>query len=294
MTATDPQPTNGAASGEPAERPAPRLGRDFGTRLISGLVLAAGALGLTYAGTVPFGLLVLAVTLIVSWEWGSIVRKAGADTIFVLHAGAVLVAVALSLAGLPALGILAVAVGAILAALLGFEKLGRISGLGVLYAGLPAIALIWIRSSTPLGFEATLFLLLCIWASDTGAYLAGRTIGGPKLMPTVSPNKTWSGLIGGTLASLLVALVFGRSVANLPVGRLLATAATLAVISQAGDLMESALKRWHGVKDASGLIPGHGGFMDRVDGLIFAAITAALFAAAINVYLPGQAILTWQ
>ena len=294
MTATDPQPTNGASSGQAGERPASRLGRDFGTRLVSGLVLAAGALGLTYAGTVPFGLLVLVVTLIVSWEWGSIVRKAGADTIFVLHAGAVFVAVVLSLAGLPALGIVAVIVGAILAALLGFERLGRISGLGVLYAGLPAIALIWIRASVPFGFEAALFLLLCIWASDTGAYLAGRTIGGPKLMPAVSPNKTWSGLIGGTFASLLVALAFGLSMANLPIGRLLATAAILAVISQAGDLMESALKRWHGVKDASGLIPGHGGFMDRVDGLIFAAIAAAMFAAAVNVYHPAQAILTWQ
>ncbi len=281
MTATDP-------------KPAGRLGRDFGTRLVSGLVLAAGALALTYAGVTPFAALVLAVTLIVAWEWGVIVRKGGIDTIFILHAIAVIVAVVLTLFGLPALGIIAVLVGAILAALLGFERLGRISALGVLYAGLPAIALIWIRSSASYGFEAALFILLTVWASDTGAYLAGRLIGGAKLMPKVSPNKTWAGLGGAVSAAIAVGAGFALAIPALSASRLLTTAALLAVVSQIGDLMESALKRWHGVKDASGLIPGHGGFMDRVDGLIFAAIAAVLFGAFVNIHGPARAILTWQ
>ena len=280
MTATDPKPASG-------------LPRDLGIRLVSGLALAAVALGLTFAGVWPFAALVLAVSLIVAWEWGRIVRQAGIDTIFVIHALAVIGAVGLTLAGLPALGLLAVGVGAILAALLGFEKLGRISALGVLYAGLPAIALIWLRSGTPLGFEAAVFVLLTVWVSDTGAYVAGRSIGGPKLAPSVSPNKTWSGLIGGTAASVAMAWVFGQFHPALPLGKLMVTALILALISQAGDLMESALKRWHGVKDASGLIPGHGGFMDRVDGLIFAAVAAALLAAIINVHAPARAVLTW-
>ena len=281
MTATDP-------------KPAGRLGRDFGTRLVSGLVLAAAALALTWAGVVPFALLVLAVTLIVAWEWGIIVRKSGFDTIFVLHAIAVIVAVVLTLMGWPALGIIAVLVGAILAALLGFESLGRLSALGVLYAGLPAISLIWIRATPTYGFEAALFLLLAVWASDTGAYAAGRLIGGPKLMPAVSPNKTWSGLGGAISGAVLVGAGFALAMPSLSGWRLVALAAALAVISQIGDLMESALKRWHGVKDASGLIPGHGGFMDRVDGLIFVAIAAALFGAWVNIHGPARAILTWQ
>lgn len=281
MTATEP-------------KPAGRLGLDFGTRLVSGLVLAVAALALTWAGIYPFAALVLAVTLIVAWEWGHIVRDGGIDTIFVLHAIAVVVAVALTLMGLPALGIMAVAVGAILAALLGFERLGRISALGVLYAGLPAIALIWIRSTPSYGFEAALFILLAVWAADTGAYLAGRLVGGPKLMPKVSPNKTWSGLAGAITGAMLVGAGFVVATPGVGGWRPVATAAALAIISQVGDLMESALKRWHGVKDASGLIPGHGGFMDRVDGLIFAAIVAALFGAWVNIHGPARAILTWQ
>lgn len=280
MTATDPIPPG-------------RLGRDFGTRLISGLVLAVAAIGLTWGGVWSFGLLVLAVTLIVAWEWGHIVRRAGVDTIFVLHAATVLAAVGLSIWGVPALGLMAVIVGSVLAALLGFGRLGRISALGVLYSGLPAIALIWIRGSA-LGLEAALFILLCVWASDTGAYLAGRLIGGPKLMPQVSPNKTWAGLGGAIAGSVLIAVGFGIALAQLPAARLVVTAVALALVSQAGDLMESALKRWYKVKDASGLIPGHGGFMDRVDGLIFAAVAAAVVASWINIQEPARVILTWM
>ncbi len=274
-------------------KPPGRLGSDFGLRLASGLVLAAAAIGLTWGGVVPFGMLVLAVTLIVSWEWGSIVRKAGVDTIFILQAIVIVVATALAISDLPALGVVAVVVGAILAALLGFGQLGHISALGVLYAGLPAIALIWIRGGN-LGLQASLFILLCVWAADTGAYIAGRLIGGPKLMPRVSPNKTWAGLAGAIAGSALTGLAFAMALPGLSVTRLLATSVALAVVSQIGDLMESALKRWYGVKDASGLIPGHGGFMDRVDGLIVVAVVAGVAAAWINIQEPARAILAWH
>ena len=293
MTAIDPNLPDHAGRPDRPEASG-RLGRDFGTRLASGVVLAAVAIGLTWAGVTGFGLLVLAVTLIVAWEWGLIVRQGGIDTIFVLNALVVVAAVALTVAGLPALGLLAVLAGAILAGLLGFGRLGHMAALGVLYAGLPAVALIWIRSAGAYGFAAALFILLCVWASDTGAYLAGRLIGGPKLMPRVSPNKTWAGLAGAVSASVATAAAFGVAVPALPFGRLLLGGLALALVSQAGDLMESALKRWYGVKDASHLIPGHGGFMDRVDGLILAAVAAGLLAAWIDIQEPARALLTWQ
>lgn len=280
MAVSDPQPSTG-------------LPKDLGPRLVSGVILGLAALMLTWINPWTFACLVIAVGLIVAWEWGRIVRKAEQDAILIVHLVSVLAAGLLSATGLPMLGMLSACVGAIIAGILGFDKLGRVSALGVLYAAFPVVSLIWIRNGAVLGVQAALFLLLCVWASDTGAYFAGRGIGGPKLVPSISPNKTWSGAAGGMVASLLVATGFKFALPALGWQPLLVGAALLAVISQAGDLMESGLKRWYGVKDASGLIPGHGGFMDRVDGLIFAAIAAALFAVFVNVHAPGRAILTW-
>jgi phosphatidate cytidylyltransferase len=270
------------------------LPRDLGPRLASGVVLGAVALLLTWAGPTTFALLVLAVALLVAWEWGRIVRRDGLDAIFAVNAVAVLSAGVLALAGLTALGLLALAIGAILAALLGFDRFGRVSAFGVLYSGVPAVSLIWIRSASPHGFEAALFILTVVWAADTGAYFIGRMVGGPKLMPAVSPNKTWSGFVGGLVASVLVALALAGVIPAASTGRMVMIALLFAVVAQAGDLMESALKRWHGVKDASSLIPGHGGFMDRVDGLIFVAVAAALIAAWSDVLRPAAALLTWR
>lgn len=273
---------------------APRPLRDLKLRLVSGLALAAAAIGLTWASVLSFSLLVLVVALIVAWEWGRIVRNGGVDTIFVIHALFVITAVMLTVAGLPALGLMAVLVGSILAVLLGFDVHGRMSALGVAYAGLPSVALVWLRAAVPLGLEATLFLLLVVWATDTGAYAAGRLIGGPRLAPSISPNKTWSGLGGGMTAAAAIAAGFVLTVPRLALAVLVPTAVLLALAAQIGDLMESALKRQHAVKDASGLIPGHGGFMDRVDGLILAAVVAALVAAAINLHSPATALLQWR
>ncbi len=277
------------ASGAPG--PSTGLPRDLGPRLLWGLVMAAVALGLTWSGVWPFALLVLGVALVVGWEWGRMVRKSERDMIHAISAVAVIIAAWLTLRGYLVPALLALAVGAILAALLGFEHLGRISALGVLYAGLPVVALIWLRAGKPHGLAAVLFLFAVVWGTDTGAYAAGRTIGGPKLMPRFSPNKTWAGLLGGVGTSVVVAYVTVWLVPEAQAAWLVPVAIALAVISQAGDLMESALKRGHGVKDASSLIPGHGGFMDRVDGMVFAAVAAALLGAAVNVHLPARALL---
>ena len=236
----------------------------------------------------------LAVALLVLWEWGNIVRKGGVDTIFVVSALAVGAAVIVTACGTPGLGLIAIVVGGILASLLGFGQRGHLSSLGVLYAGLASIALVWIRADAPWGFTAMLFLFIVVWVTDTAAYVSGRTLGGPRLAPRLSPNKTWAGLLGGVAAAALAGAALGYVVPEALPARMAITAAVLAVVAQAGDITESALKREHHVKDASGLIPGHGGFMDRVDGLIFAAVVAALFGMFVNVHDPARAILTWH
>jgi phosphatidate cytidylyltransferase len=278
---------------EPSTLPS-ALPQDLGPRIISGVVLAAAALLLTWAGVWPFAIFVLAVAVLVVWEWGRVVRRADIDTIFWVSAAAIAAACMLTALATAGLGVIAVVVGAILAALLGFGHQGHVAALGVLYAGLPAVCLVWMRLSPLWGFAGVLFLFLVVWAVDTGAYAAGRLLGGPKLAARISPNKTWSGLAGGVAAAVVVGVVAGRALSGGVSGRLAITAFALALAAQAGDIMESAVKREHGVKDASGLIPGHGGFMDRVDGLIFAVMLAALWGLAVNVHDPARALLLWN
>jgi phosphatidate cytidylyltransferase len=166
-------------------------------------------------------------------------------------------------------------------------------GFGLIYAALPGLALIVLRGGTgatgngtnPGGIGPIVFLLLGVWGTDIGAYAAGRTIGGPKLAPRISPKKTWAGLIGGMVTAAVVglgvALVAGARQPSLAVP----AALVLAVVSQAGDLFESAIKRRYDVKDSGHLIPGHGGLLDRVDGLMAAAPAFALFQAVWGVTL---------
>jgi phosphatidate cytidylyltransferase len=147
---------------------------------------------------------------------------------------------------------------------------------GFLYAAAAEIASVLLRFDPVKGFAALMFVLLIVWVTDTGGYFAGRGIGGPKLWPRVSPKKTWAGAIGGFAGSLVVAVGFamfdlGRA------GPLVLLAGGLSVVSQLGDLFESAVKRRFGVKDSSHIIPGHGGLMDRLDGFVAAVVVAALF-----------------
>jgi phosphatidate cytidylyltransferase len=175
---------------------------------------------------------------------------------------------------------LALALGVIAAGrLLGPARRGRNAswlGVGLIYAGLPALALLWLRAA-PDGLALVIWTMGIVWATDIFAYFAGRAIGGPKLLPSVSPKKTWAGLVGGmagaAVASVAVANTYGWTTA--PVALAFA-GALLAVIAQSGDFFESWLKRRAGVKDSGSLIPGHGGVMDRVDGLIPVSCAVAL------------------
>jgi phosphatidate cytidylyltransferase len=126
------------------------------------------------------------------------------------------------------------------------------------------------------GFAALILILLVVWVTDIGGYFAGRGLGGPKLWPRVSPNKTWAGAVGGFAASLAIAwgfVAFGLGKTT----PLLALGAIISILSQLGDLFESAVKRRFGVKDSSQIIPGHGGLMDRLDGFVAAVVLAAIF-----------------
>lgn len=165
--------------------------------------------------------------------------------------------------------------------------------IGIFYAAVSALAPIVLRSSHDFGLNAILFLFAVVWTTDIAGYVVGRLIGGPKLWPAVSPKKTWSGAIGG----LMGAVLFGSVVVHfsgIPVGFIAVLAAVLSIAAQTGDLAESSIKRQFGVKDASHIIPGHGGVMDRLDGFIVAALLAVLIGIARGgLDNPGRGLLVW-
>jgi phosphatidate cytidylyltransferase len=268
-----------------------RLGEDFGQRLVSGLAMGAGAALCTFLGPVPFAMLVAIVAVLLSWEWGRLVHGREGDAAIAVHAIAAGGASALAAFGKVGLGLLLLPIGAILATLLTLGRNSIFSALGVFYVGLPAVSLIWLRSDPQLGLLAVIFLILVIVTTDTAGFFTGRLMGGPKLWPRVSPNKTWAGMLGALAASSIVAALFWFAVPGASAVRLAAIGAILSFVAQLGDLAESAIKRRFGAKDASSLIPGHGGVMDRVDGLLAAASAVGLAAFAINVHSPAHALL---
>lgn len=214
------------------------------------------------------------------------------DPAMIVHILAVLLAALLSATDMAGLAIASTVIGAIAVAALTFGVgNAQLSGAGVLYAGLPVVALGWIRGDEPLGFLATLFVLLSVIVTDVGAYASGRSLGGPKLWPAVSPNKTWSGLIGGVLAASIAGGLFAWLSGTGSASWLAGLGLVLGLVAQGGDLAESALKRHFGVKDSSNLIPGHGGVMDRMDGIVTASVIAAIVAFAIDAYAPARALL---
>jgi len=252
---------------------------DIGLRAASAVVLAPAAVLAIWAGGSWFLALLLLACALLSIEWAmmSAVRKwrlmAGAVA-FGLFAAVISAHVEQLSLALIMLVFCAVAAG-LFARSRGQEALD--AAYGVLYLGWPAVLLIWLRDgSSPAGLAWTVFAFAIAWASDIMAYLVGSLVGGPKLWPRFSPNKTWSGFIGGLVAGIVAGAVLAGFLSmgiGLFWGAVLGLAASLATM--AGDLWESALKRRYGVKDAGKLIPGHGGLLDRVDGLMFAVVVVA-------------------
>ncbi len=165
-------------------------------------------------------------------------------------------------------------------------------GAGFAYAFLLGAALLLIRNDPEFGMAAIALIVAVVWATDIFAYVVGRTLGGPKLWPAVSPGKTWSGAIGGLCAGVLASVAFIALLDNVSLVRLIVMGLLLSIASQCGDLFESWIKRRFKVKDSSHLIPGHGGVMDRVDGLVFAVIFAVFLSWVFDASLdrPAQAL----
>lgn len=250
---------------------------NLGLRIASAVVLVPGSIWLAYLGGWPFLVLISIGMALLAIEWGGMSAPRAPVRVAAAVTAAILAAVFLAHQGHFILAWLVVPVAALAAALIarGVAERAVDAGYGVLYITPAAVCLVWLRSTNQ-GFWWTLMLFASTWAADIGAFAVGSVLKGPKLWPRFSPNKTWSGFIGGLLASTLTAV----AMASLSVFQLDWRAAALVglavgLATMAGDLWESALKRRFGVKDSGDIIPGHGGLLDRVDGLMFAVVVMA-------------------
>lgn len=297
---------------EPALGPVPAGAdrwRDLRKRALSAALLGPAAVACIWLGAEAWTALMAVAVALLAWEW---VRLCGFSTrrlpglavpLAVLAAGGLAVGAAWTAA------LLVLAVGAGLLLVLGERPRFRRAlpvvwlAFGLAYVGAAGVALIHLRGDAAAGRVNVLFLFLVVWSSDIGAYLVGRWLGGPKLASAVSPNKTWSGAAGGLIAAMAVGAMaayvmetVGQAAqspippslpSSLPWGRVVLVAAALGVLAQMGDLFESWMKRRFHVKDTSSLIPGHGGLLDRLDGVLSAAPAAAILGVLLG---PGESL----
>ncbi|MDJ0388143.1 phosphatidate cytidylyltransferase [Roseomonas sp. E05] len=270
--------------------------RDLKKRAISAAVLGPGALLCAWLGALPWTVLMALAVALLCWEWVRLCGLRSRAWPGMALPAVVFVACALAVFGQPAAGLTILVLG-FLATWAAVPRLcpraappppASWLALGVLYIGIAGIALIELRHDNEAGRGNILFLFFVVWASDIGAYMFGRLLGGPKLAPAISPGKTWSGAAGGLISTMLVGWFAAAWLApgTPSVARVLMVAAVLGIATQLGDLLESAVKRHFKVKDSSMLIPGHGGLLDRLDGLMAAAPVAALLAFAVGYGVP--------
>lgn len=251
-------------------------------RMIASVVMIAVASMALLFGDIAFWLLAVVISLFMMAEWSDLQKATAREKRLAQYSLSVPLAVmapatlVLEVHDFFALGLL---VGA--AFFVAIVTRRRSLGQGVIYCGLPVLALIFLRRQDE-GLLWAFWALSLVWATDIGAFFAGRSIGGPKLAPKLSPNKTWAGLIGGIVAASLLAIVLHVQY-GLPWRMTLATP-FLAVLAQGGDLYESWLKRRAGVKDSGNILPGHGGLLDRLDGVVPVAPVAALLVVAPYLY----------
>ena len=278
---------------DPSDVPSRRFA-DLKTRIISGIGAAVVGLTLVYLGGVWVMLLIALVSGAMIWEFRSITLHGGGacgfDVAFLLLGvvGGVVVA---QLWSWPAGFVwLAWSLAAGAAADLAAGR-RRAMGWGVAggaYIGAAGIGFLYLRAMEPYGLSTALWVFLVVAAADVGGYFAGRLIGGPKLWPRVSPKKTWAGTAGGVVLAVGLGGLFSWATTGTYFVQVCAVSAGVAVLSQGGDLAESALKRHFGVKDSGRLLPGHGGALDRFDGLVAAVLVVALFA-----WWRGQTVFIW-
>lgn len=267
--------------------------RNLWLRVASAAVLAPLAIAAAYFGDWPFTIFWALAAVAVWWEWIGLVQPAGRYVVLATGATVLALEALLFEIGTLSVVVMMIALG-MLAAIVTAGRHALLVAGGMIYASALVIAPAILRADAKLGFAAILFLFAVVWGTDIAGYFAGRAFGGPKLAPSISPKKTWSGAIGGGIAAIAAALAIAHlfSIRN-PVATGL-VALLLSIASQAGDIFELRLKREFDAKDASGLIPGHGGVMDRLDGFVFASVVAALIGVARGgLELPAAGLLVW-
>ena len=259
-------------AGSPASAPSHNLA----LRIASALVLAPLAIAVAWLGDWPFAVFWAIAAIAVLWEWLTLVAGSRYPLMVASSAGAIAVAALVGWRHRPIMAILLIGLGALAATIFAPRERRFWITAGIGYAGCMLLAPILLRADTAYGFSAMLLLFAVVWSTDVFAYFAGRAIGGPKLAPRISPKKTWSGAIAGTVGAILVAVAVAGLLGTLDKGTIAVVALLLSIMAQLGDLFESWIKRRFGTKDASHLIPGHGGVMDRLDGFWAAAVAGCL------------------
>ncbi len=244
-------------------------------RVASTLVLVPLALAAIWYGGVPFIIALAAIGGLAGYEWANLMNREGQLTelwwpsisllVIIFAAGFVKLGAAIALAVFGGIAV-------VIVANLRRDSRPILTGTGVAYMALALVAMLGLRLHAENGLAWSLLLCAVVWATDIGAYVAGRTIGGPKLAPAISPSKTWAGLIGGILAAVGASLVVVSAFGLWGSTSIAVLAVALALTAQMGDLLESFIKRRSGAGDSGRLIPGHGGVLDRIDGLMPAAM----------------------
>lgn len=256
--------------------PVPGKASELQTRIIVGILLIGAALFAGYFGGVALWLLAVLMSLGIMSEWAGLTGRRE-NRLLAMYALSVPLAIMSPWAAGPSFLALGLILGAAMFVAV-FDRSIKLAA-GVIYAGLPALAILYLREIDN-GILVMLWTLALVWATDIGAYFSGRAIGGPKLAPQYSPNKTWAGLIGGVVLTAVLSFVLHIHW-GLPF-YLVLLSIPLAILAQMGDLFESWLKRKAGAKDSGTIFPGHGGVMDRLDGLIPVAPVVALIMLVEN------------
>lgn len=254
-------------------------------RTMSTLVMLPIVLATLFLGDPAYPIFVAAVGSIMAWEWEKMIT--GKVSSIAVIIASVTTMISFLGADYPEISLVLIAATALLVYIKSGKKL--LLSFGVFYICIPVMSLIYLAYiNSAYSNEIILWLLFAVWATDVGGYVFGKSIGGPKLAPRFSPKKTWAGLLGGIFFACLITYVFVITMnhykgMDFPMAIFVSGAAVLAIISQMGDIFESAIKRYLGLKDSSNLIPGHGGIFDRVDGLLFAAPALAVYILLTNV-----------
>jgi phosphatidate cytidylyltransferase len=272
---------------------------DLGVRSGSAILLAPIVVSAVWAGGTWYTAFIVSLGVLMAWEWTNIAHNGDAKQ-FALHAIAancaallvpyasiLIVALCIASLCLPALPTKIETAG-----LQPMQRNLRWKALGVPYVAFPILALALLRQDPEWGVYALIWCIAIVWSADIAAYFAGRLIGGPKLAPKLSPKKTWAGMAGAVVGAALASFIF-TSYFQSSHWPLAIFAALFAVLEQGGDILESALKRHHNVKDSSSLIPGHGGILDRVDGLIAVVLAATFVGFLHNSQSAALGLLFW-